>query len=118
MPRKPNARARHTLPTVAIPMAAGSGTAAPAVELTGDRARLHRDISRRYALEDGSAELLSQACQALERAARLAVQVEADGPVVRDRFGGLKPHPAIVLERDFRALAVRTLSQLVARMES
>jgi hypothetical protein len=117
MTRKPNARVRHSQPPAKAP--APASTASPSsLALTGDRAKLYRDISARYVLEDGSAELLLQSCQALERAAQLAEQVNADGAIVRDRFGSFKPHPAVLLERDYRALGCRTLSQLVARMES
>jgi hypothetical protein len=99
--------------------AAGSpaGPASP-VPLTGERKKLFDTLSSRYVLEDATLALVQESCRALERSAELAARVDADGPVVVDRFGGLKPHPALVLERDFRGLACRTLAQLVARLET
>jgi hypothetical protein len=118
MPRKPNARALHTRPAEQVPLPAASDPAGPdPVQLTGDRLKLWKDIRARYVLESASEALLRTSCEALERAAGLAQQVTAEGATFRDRFGGLKTNPAATLERDFRALASRTLSQLASRLE-
>lgn len=87
------------------------------LELTGDRRRLYDDLRSRYTLTATDEALVRSAAESLERAAALAQLVNAEGPVLRDRFGGAKPHPGLVLERDFRAAAARTLAALAARFE-
>ena len=42
---------------------------------------------------------------------------EIDGATFKDRFGAVRVNPAAQLERDFRGLASRTLSQLSQRFE-
>jgi hypothetical protein len=115
--RKRNARARHTKPATAMPLPATTEAGPRPVTLTGERERLWNDIRARYVLESASEALLRTACEALERAAALAEQVSMEGATFRDRFGGFKTHPAATLERDFRGLAARTLSQLATRLE-
>jgi hypothetical protein len=117
MPRKPNARARHTLPAEphTLPGVAGDGPAA--VVLTGERRRLWDDVRARFVLEPASENILRNACESLERAAQLAEQVSRDGATFTDRFGAVRVNPAAQLERDFRGLAARQLAQLAARME-
>ena len=117
MPRKPNARAAHTLPAVphALPGAAGDGPAA--VMLTGERLKMWNDIRARFDLEPASENILRNACESMERAAQLAEQVNEQGATFTDRFGGVRANPAVMLERDFRGLAARQLAQLAARME-
>jgi hypothetical protein len=117
MPRKPNARAKHQQPAKAVPLPATGEAGPQPVRLTGERLKLWDEIRTRYVLESASEALLRTSCEALERAAALAEQVTAEGATFRDRFGGFKTHPAATLERDFRGLACRTLSQLAARLE-
>jgi hypothetical protein len=93
MPRAMNARAKHQRPAEAIPL-----------PMTADG-------------PSASESLLRNACEALERAAILSEQVSREGATFKDRFGGFKVNPAATLERDFRGLASRTLSQLAARLE-
>lgn len=113
---KPTSRARRTRKAQPQPLiAAGDGP--DAVVLTGDRRRLWDDIRSRYVLEAASEALLRNACEALERAAEYAGQVQRDGGTFVDRFGGVRVNPAANLERDFRGLASRTLQQLAARLE-
>jgi hypothetical protein len=117
MARRPNARAKHTLPAQAVPQPAASDAGPPPVVLTGERLRLWNDIRNRYELEAASEALLRNAVEALERAAEYAAQVQRDGGTFTDRFGGVRVNPAAQLERDFRGLAARTLQQLAGRME-
>jgi hypothetical protein len=119
MPRKrePNARAKHLQPAVPMPLAVDPATGPDPIALTGERLRLWNDVRARWQLEPASENILRNACESLERAAQYADQVQRDGGVFKDRFGGIKAHPAAMLERDFRGLAARQLQQLAARME-
>ena len=89
------------------------GESGPApLRLTGPRKKLYDDLRARSARAPRRS-----AAESLERAARAAALVDREGAVLRDRFGGAKPHPGILLERDFRAAAARTLAALSARFE-
>lgn len=118
MPRKPGtSRAQHTLAPQPHTLPGASGDGPQPVALTGDRLRLWDDLRSQFALEPASENILRNACESLERAAQLAEQVSRDGATFRDRFGAVRVNPAAQLERDFRGLAARQLSQLAARME-
>ena len=99
------------------PAAAVGNGPAPLV-LTGERKELFAQIQARWSLQPASESLLLNACQALERAAELAATVTREGCTFTTDAGAIKAHPAAQLERDFRGLASRTLSQLAARLES
>lgn len=115
--RPPNARARHTKAEELLPLPQ-HGEAGPApLKLTGPRKKLYDDLRARYALTTTDEALVRSAAESLERAAALAALVDREGAVLRDRFGGAKPHPGILLERDFRAAAARTLAALSTRFE-
>jgi len=63
-----------------------------------------------YELDDFAAdELLTQACQATDRAEELAAHVARDGAIVRTATG-IKAHPAIREELSCRGFIVRTRS--------
>jgi hypothetical protein len=115
--RPPNARAQHTLPPRPHTLPGASGDEPVATVLTGDRARLWNDVRSRWSLDTASEALLKNGCEALERAAQLAAQVNEQGATFKDRFGAVRVNPAAQLERDFRGLASRTLQQLTARLE-
>ena len=113
---KPTTRARRTRKAEPQPLPT-TGDGPDAVVLTGDRRRLWDDIRARYVLEAASEAMLRNAVESLERAAEYAAQVQRDGGTFVDRFGGMRVNPAANLERDFRALASRTLQQLATRLE-
>jgi len=66
----------------------------------------------------GGAELLAQACQALDRAEGLAAAIARDGDVVRSRGGVFKTHPAVREELACRSFVVRTLERLGVTSET
>lgn len=118
MPRKPGTtRAKHTLRPQPIPLAGVGGDGPQPVALTGERAKLWADVRARFVLEPASETLLRSACESLERAAQAAEEVSKSGATFTDRFGQVRAHPAITIERDFRNLAARQLEKLAARME-
>jgi hypothetical protein len=63
------------------------------------------------------AEMLAQACIALTEAETLRAEIERDGPVLRDRRGMIKDHPALKHELANRAFVVRTLTKLGLNFE-
>jgi hypothetical protein len=69
-------------------------------------------IVSEYVVDDcAGIELLTQACQACDRAEALAAAVERDGEIIRTPTG-IKSHPGIREELAARAFVVRTLSRL------
>lgn len=76
-------------------------------------------IQAEYGIYDcGGAELLAQACQALDRAEGLAAAIARDGDVVRSRGGVFKTHPAVREELACRSFVVRTLERLGVTSET
>lgn len=114
MARRPNARVKFNAPPEPQALPA-SGPAS--MTLTGDRLRLFDDVRARYSLDSASEAVLRNGCEALERAAQYAEQVDRDGGTFKDRFGAVRVNPAASLERDYRALGDRCLRQLAAMLE-
>jgi hypothetical protein len=79
--------------------------------------RLWRRTTEEYRIEDvAGVEMLTQACQALDRAEALAARVEEDGEIVRTPTG-IKAHPAMKEELAARGFVVRTLQRLGLNFE-
>ena len=78
---------------------------------------LWRRIQSEYAIRDtGGMELLTQACQGLDRAEELAARIAKDGAVIQGRFGP-QAHPALKAEMEARAFVCRTLQRLGLNLE-
>jgi len=76
-------------------------------------------VQTEYRIEDvAGIELLTQACQALDRAEALAAAIARDGEVIHTRTGVPKTHPAVKDELACRAFIVRTLERLGLNVEA
>jgi hypothetical protein len=74
---------------------------------------LWNSIRSAYRVDDkGGIELLTLACQALDRVESLAEQIAIDGEVIRDGIGRPKAHPALRDELAGRALVAKLLERL------
>jgi hypothetical protein len=74
---------------------------------------LWQAVQIEYGIQDrGGIEMLLVGCQALDRAERLRVQIDADGEVIRLRNGAVRAHPAIRDETGCRAQVMRALEKL------
>src|SRR5215813_4936790 len=74
-------------------------------------------ITSEYNIEDaGGRELLTLACQHLDRAEALRQQIDAEGEVVQTR-NGPKDHPALRHELQARAFVAKTLHRLGLNVE-
>jgi len=69
-------------------------------------------VVRDFELEDHHIRLLTAACECLDRAAEARTAVKRDGPYFKTRYGELRPHPGIAVERDQKALLARLLREL------
>ena len=74
---------------------------------------LWQSVTTEYGIEDaGGVEMLTEACQALDRAEELSAAIKRDGPVIRSK-GAIRDHPAIKHELAARSFVVRTLQRLL-----
>jgi hypothetical protein len=69
-------------------------------------------VAADYALEPHHERLVLLAAEALDRAEQARQRIEADGAYVLDRWGQLKAHPAVAVERDSRTAYARLLRDL------
>jgi hypothetical protein len=61
--------------------------------------------------------VLESALQAFDRMTEARKLIDQDGAVTPDRFGQLKAHPALVVERDSRYAMLAALKQLNLDLE-
>jgi hypothetical protein len=67
-------------------------------------------VLREYAVSDvAGRELLTLACQSLDRAEALREAIDCDGEFLMLRTGGMREHPGIKPELADRAFVVKTL---------
>jgi phage terminase small subunit len=69
-------------------------------------------ILNNYELEDHHLEILSQACHCLDRIEESRLQIKKDGDYILDRFGILKPHPALKTEEKNKVIFARLIREL------
>jgi len=80
---------------------------------------LWRAIQAEYNIVDqGGQTMLLVGCQALDRAERLRIQIDADGEVIRLRNGSVRAHPAIRDEVACRAQVMRAIEKLGLNYEA
>jgi phage terminase small subunit len=65
-----------------------------------------------YDLQAHHLRLLTLAGEAWDRAAEARERIAADGAYAEDRFGQLRAHPAIAVERDARLAFARLIREL------
>jgi hypothetical protein len=70
-------------------------------------------VTKEFQVEDiAGLEILTTACQCLDRAERLKIIIDRDGETIRTHRGALRAHPAMRDELANRAFVVRTLQKL------
>jgi P27 family predicted phage terminase small subunit len=85
---------------------------APPGHLGAKSKRLWRSILDRYGLEDDELATLTLALEAWDIAQTARRKINRDGQMIEDRFGQIKPHPAIQIHRDSLASWSRLLTQI------
>jgi P27 family predicted phage terminase small subunit len=65
-----------------------------------------------YQLESHHERLLTLACEAWDVGQLATERISADGLWVTDRFGAVKPHPAVAIQRDARLGFARLIREL------
>src|SRR5215831_1085810 len=66
----------------------------------------------RFELEPHHLRLLQLLCEAWDRAQTAREQLDREGLTVAGREGGIRPHPAVAIERDSRLAVARILREL------
>ena len=105
MPRKPKPAAR-SIAFAPMPM-----------QLSPAAAKLVADVAAKWELTPPVAQLLQLAGEALTKAEEAERITAVEGMVVNDKKGSVKPHPAALLSRDYRAQASGALQRLLAHLE-
>lgn len=65
-----------------------------------------------YQLESHHERLLTLACEAWDVGQLATERISTDGLWVTDRFGAVKPHPAVAIQRDARLGFARLIREL------
>jgi P27 family predicted phage terminase small subunit len=81
--------------------------------LTSEARRIYRRLCRAYGIDDeGGFEILRTGLEAWDRMRQVHARIEADGVTFTDRFGQVKAHPLLSVERDARAQYLAALKAL------
>ena len=89
--------------------------------MTGKRAPAHlrpatakwwRQVAGSYELEPHHLRLLTLAGEAWDRCQQAREILANEGPVIADRFGQARAHPAVAIERDSRIAFARMVREL------
>jgi phage terminase small subunit len=70
------------------------------------------EIAATYALESHQYRLLTLAAEAWDRAQEARERIAKDGAYLEDRFGQLRAHPGVAVERDARLAFARLVREL------
>jgi phage terminase small subunit len=88
-----------------------TSTAAPE-HLTAPTAAWFEAVVAEYALEEHHVRLLTLAAEAFDRSQQAREALREQGLFIEDRFGQLRPHPAVAVERDSRIAFARLIREL------
>jgi len=69
-------------------------------------------IERTYELDDHHRELLTLACECLDRIEQARQLIKAEGLTIDDRFEQKKPHPALAIERQNKIAFARLIREI------
>ena len=63
-------------------------------------------------VEPHDIEMLHRACQCLDRIKEAQDAIKKDGPYLEVKGGGIRPHPALKVEKEFMTLFYRAIRDL------
>ena len=85
----------------------------PPSHLSAAAKRLWAAVRQTHVLDDADGlALLRVACEAFDRAESARTLIDQTGPCVLDRFGQLRAHPAVQIERDARSQIIAAFRAL------
>jgi P27 family predicted phage terminase small subunit len=86
--------------------------------LTKEAKKIFKELCEEYMLDDiAGLRILRVALEAFDRAQVARAEIEKDGMTVKDKFGQIKPHPLLPIERDSRAAFLAGLKALNLDLE-
>ena len=94
-----------------------TGEARGPLILSPEAQRVHDEIAGGWDLTPPVAALLRLACEALTKAGDCEAITARDGMMIGDMKGSVKPNPAALLARDYRAQASLALQRLLTAIE-
>lgn len=89
-----------------------TGRPKPPAHLSQATRKWWRLIVDEYELGPHHLRVLQAACEAWDRQQEARERLAADGAYITDRFGQLRPHPALAVERDSRIAFIRAVREL------
>jgi P27 family predicted phage terminase small subunit len=84
----------------------------PPPHLSESAAQLWRTTVATYVLAEHHLRLLQLTCEAWDRVQAARAQLDREGLTIATREGGIRPHPAVAIERDSRLAVARLLREL------
>jgi P27 family predicted phage terminase small subunit len=84
----------------------------PPAHLSQAAKKWFRSVIESFNLEDHDVNLLTLACEALDRCEQARVVLAKEGVTFIDRFGCPRAHPCVAIERDSRLAYARLLREL------
>ncbi|MEX2141610.1 MAG: P27 family phage terminase small subunit [Pirellulales bacterium] len=84
----------------------------PPEHLAAAGSRFWAAVVSEYDLEPHAAEVLRAACEQLDRASAARAIIDAEGLTTVDRFGQVKPHPAVGIEKEAHLAFMRLRREL------
>ncbi|OPY75187.1 MAG: hypothetical protein A4E65_03614 [Syntrophorhabdus sp. PtaU1.Bin153] len=86
--------------------------------LSPDAKKMWKGIIDEYEIDDPAGlKILRVALEAFDRGQMARETIDRDGLALRDKFGQLKPHPLLPIERDSRAAFLAGLKALSLDIE-
>ena len=93
-------------------------SASPPAGLSREAAAWWQRLRDEYDIVDaGGLAALAAGAEAFDRTRQAAAMIDADGLVSTDRFGQLRAHPAVAIERDARDQMLRSIKLLHLDLE-
>jgi P27 family predicted phage terminase small subunit len=89
----------------------------PPAKLSAESKVWWKKLVAEFELDDAGLMVLESALEAHDRVRQAQALIAKDGPVTEDRWGQKKMHPAVLIERDSKALVARLLKQLNLDLE-
>ena len=87
-------------------------------ELSPEAQAWHDQLASEFSIDDaGGRLLLITACESFDRLKLCQAQIAIDGQQVADRFGQLKAHPLLAVERDAKGQMLACLKALSLDLE-
>lgn len=80
--------------------------------LSAASAAFYKSVVTDYDLDEHHRILLVKACESLDRVEEARALIAKEGLTYRDRFGGLKSHPAVAIERDHKIIVARLFREM------